>query len=45
MLKEPKARATEKGATTCEALFAQAQVAQTNIECFVDGRALPSSVF
>ena len=33
-----------QGGTTYETLFAQAQVAQTNIECFLDGRTLPSSV-
>ena len=33
-----------QGGTTYETLFAQAQVAQANIECFLDGRALPSSV-
>ena len=32
-----------EGGTTYETLLAQAQVAQTNIECFLDGSALPSS--
>ena len=33
-----------QGGNTYEALFAQAQVAQSNIESFLDGRALPPSV-
>ena len=33
-----------QGGTTYETLLAQAQVAQSNIESFLDGRALPSSV-
>ena len=33
-----------QGGNTYETLFAQAQVAQSNIESFLDGRALPPSV-